>query len=85
MRELSDTYPDAERVLYQACRQMSFAEKWRQMGEIYHAAKLLHAAGVRSRNPNVSDEEIRQSWMRQVLGDRWMKTIEEARHGRAAG
>ena len=45
MAGLSDTSPEAERVLLEVLRKMPFARRWRQMGQIYHTVKSLHAAG----------------------------------------
>jgi hypothetical protein len=45
MAGLSDTSPEAARVLAEALRKMPFERKWRQMGEIYQLAKILQAAG----------------------------------------
>ena len=45
MAGLSDTSPEAERVLMEALRKMPFARRWRQMGEIFQLAKVLRAAG----------------------------------------
>ena len=49
MAGLSDTSPEAERVLLDALRKMPFARRWRQMGEIFQLANTLRAAG-RARN-----------------------------------
>ena len=45
MAGLSDTSPEAERVLLEVMRKMPFARRWRQMGEIFQVAKTLRAAG----------------------------------------
>jgi hypothetical protein len=45
MAGLSDTSPEAERVLLGVLRRMPFERRWRQIGEIYHLAKSLHAIG----------------------------------------
>jgi len=58
MAHISDTTPEAEALLRQIWRNMPFERKWRQMGILYHTGKLLHAAGMRARNPNVSPEAI---------------------------
>jgi hypothetical protein len=81
MARLNDTSADAERVLIESYRRMSMVEKWRQMGEIFSTAKSLHAAGVRFRNPDASDEEVHEAWLRQVLGPDLVRTIQESAHG----
>lgn len=68
MAGLSDTSPEAERVLIEVSRRMSPARKWRLLGEIYRDARALHAAGMRYRNPAVTPREITQAWVRTTLG-----------------
>jgi hypothetical protein len=46
MAGISDTSPEAARVLADVLRKMPFDRKWRQMGEIYQLAKTLRAAGA---------------------------------------
>jgi hypothetical protein len=82
MAGLNDTHPEAEQVQREAYRRMSFAAKWRQMGVLYRTARILHAAGVRYRNPNVTEELIQKEWRIAALGAELVKQIEEARHGR---
>jgi hypothetical protein len=81
MSQLNDTSPEAERVLIEAARKMSVARKWRQMGEIYHTARVLHAAGVRLRNPAASDQDIHDAWMAATLGPSLSEMVKEARNG----
>jgi hypothetical protein len=66
MAGISDTSPEAEEVLREIWRKMPFERKWRQMGILYHTGKLLHAAGLRARNPDVTDEEIHADWLAQA-------------------
>jgi hypothetical protein len=66
MAPISDTSPEAEEVLREIWRNMPFERKWRQMGILYHTGKLLHAAGMRDRNPHVSPEEIHADWLAQA-------------------
>ncbi len=82
MSQLTDTSPEAEQVLREACRNMPFARKWRQMGALYETARVLHAAGVRSRNPAATDAEIQEAWMAAVLGEALVKEVKEARRAR---
>ena|SRR5437763_1626973 len=70
MARPNDTSPEAEQVLREAYRRMPFARKWRLMGEMYHTAKVLHAAGFRQRNPGATDEAIHEAWMVAMLGER---------------
>jgi hypothetical protein len=82
MAALNDTHPEAEQVLCEAYRRMPFATKLRQMGDLYHTARLLHAAGVRFRDPAATDEMIRAEWRIAALGAELVQRIEEARRGR---
>jgi hypothetical protein len=69
MARLSDTSPEAEEVVRQTYRRMPFARKWRQMGVLYRTGRVLHAAGVRLRNPLASEAEIDRDWLHTTLGD----------------
>jgi hypothetical protein len=68
MAGLSDTSPEAERVLREALRRMPFARRWSQMGAIYNTARALHAAGLRDRQPTIADVEIAAAWRANVPG-----------------
>jgi hypothetical protein len=65
---LSDTSPDAERVMYEAYRRMSPARKWKNLADDYRMARDLHAAGMRLRDPGVTPAEIQAAWLRDTLG-----------------
>jgi hypothetical protein len=62
MANLTDTSPEAERVLREAYRKMTFAQKWRQMGAIYHTARVLHEAGIRVRDPAATAADVERAW-----------------------
>src|SRR5262249_31639853 len=66
LRKLSDTTPEAEQVLRDVLRQMPFERKWRQMGILYHTGKMLHAAGMRSRAPGATPEQVQADWAAQA-------------------
>ena len=68
MNRLTDTSPEAERVLIEVYRKMPFERKWRLLGDLFRTARILHAAGMRHRNPAVTDEEIHAAWVAQTLG-----------------
>ena len=68
MKRLTDTSPEAERVLAEAYRRMSPARKWDIMGQEIRLAPILHAAGVRLRNPAASPQEMVSSWVAAALG-----------------
>jgi hypothetical protein len=46
-----------------AYRRMPLARKWQILGESFATARSLHAAGVRLRQPGVSEAGIRQQWL----------------------
>jgi hypothetical protein len=81
MAGLNDTHPEAEQVLQEAYRKMPFESKLRQMGELYRAARLLHAAGFRYRNPDATEEMIQEEWRIISLGAELAHKVKEARSG----
>jgi hypothetical protein len=81
MAGLNDTSAEAEEVLREAYRKMSFAVKWRQMGALYHTAKVLHAMGVRQRNPAATEEMIQEEWRVVSLGAELAQKVKESKHG----
>lgn len=81
MAGLNDTHPEAEQVLREAYRRMPFAAKLEQMGELYRTARILHAAGVRYRNPKATEEMIQEEWRSISLGAELAQKLKEARHG----
>lgn len=64
----SDTSPEAEQVLLNVFRQMSMARRWLLMGETYRNGRMLHAMGVRLRDPSASRRDILEDWLRTQLG-----------------
>jgi hypothetical protein len=64
---LSDTSPEAKRVLVEVYRRMSPARKWQLMGETFRTAKTLHAAGYRRDHPDASPDELRSAWLAAVF------------------
>lgn len=68
MPPLSDTAPEAERVLIECYRRMPPERKWRNLDQAYKLARALHAAGVRSRRPGATGAEIQSDWIGAVLG-----------------
>jgi hypothetical protein len=68
MKRQSDTSPEAERVVTEAFRKMPPGQKWLHLGQNYRDARLLHAAGVRLRQPNATPRQIHEDWMRLHLG-----------------
>ncbi len=67
MAPVSDTSPEAERVLLEVYRRMTPAQKWLLLGRMYDDARALHAAGVRLRTPAATPREITAAWIRTNL------------------
>lgn len=82
MAGLNDTHPEVERVLREAYRRMPFAARVRQMDVLYRTARMLHAAGVRSRNPGATEETIQDEWRIAMLGEELVQKIKESRGGK---
>ena len=66
---LSDTTPEAERVLIELARAMPDARKIDQVFEMIETIRMLGMAGVRSRHPEASEEELRKR-MAAIVFDR---------------
>jgi hypothetical protein len=66
--QVSDTSPEAMRVLIDCYRKMPGSRKWKLLVDAYRYAGVLHAAGMRARNPGVSEAEIRRHWAATTLG-----------------
>src|SRR3712207_4403225 len=67
MAGISDTAPEAERVLTEVYRRMTPAQKWRQLGQMYQDARALHAAGLRATRPDITPGEVTDDWIRRNL------------------
>jgi len=63
MRGLSDTSPEAQRVLDAILRAMPVGRKWAQVNDVYRLCRSLHAAGVRSRQPGATPGQILDDWV----------------------
>lgn len=68
MSKPTDTSPEADRVLTTVYREMPIGKKWLLVGEDYRCARILHAAGVRQRNPAATSSDIQQAWLTASLG-----------------
>jgi hypothetical protein len=69
MRGVSDTSPEAERVLIECYRRMTPARKWQILGDAYRFARVLHASGVRRRIANANAADIHRDWFRLHFSD----------------
>jgi hypothetical protein len=79
MPRLSDTSPEAERVLVDVFRRMPAERKWLQLGQIFSDARYLHALGVRQQSPHASARQIQESWLRINQGFVILEAIREPR------
>jgi hypothetical protein len=77
IKPLSDTSPEAGRVLTGVYRAMSPARKWALLGDLYRTGRRLHAAGVRLRDPSATTAEIRKAWIAAEVGQFPRPEIEE--------
>lgn len=66
---LSDTTPEAERVLIELARAMPDARKIDQVFEMIDTVRMIGMAGVRSRHPGASEKELRKR-MAAIVFDR---------------
>jgi hypothetical protein len=66
---LSDTTPEAERLLIELARAMPDARKIDQVFEMIETIRTVGMAGVRSRHPGASEEESRRR-MAAIVFDR---------------
>ena len=65
---MTDTSPEARRVLDAVYRQMPPGRKLRLQGADYRLERTLHEAGVRSRQPGATADDVRRSWNLVRLG-----------------
>ncbi len=68
MAKLSDTSPEAGRVLTQAYRRQTPGQKWLRLGAMYRDARQLHSAGVRLRDPSATPRDVLAHWLTVNLG-----------------
>jgi hypothetical protein len=65
---LSDTSPEAERVLTEVYRRLSPGQKALLLDQMYRDVRALHAAGVRLRQPDASGRDVLADWIARNLG-----------------
>jgi hypothetical protein len=76
MSQLTDTRPEAERVLTDDCLTLSMGEKWLRIGRRIDLSRRLHASRFRRLRPGATDREILEDYMYLTLG---AKLVEELR------
>jgi len=65
-----DTPPEFDGVVASVYRRMPLIRKWQVLGETFAAARVLHAAGVRLREPGATPDRIRHDWLATSFGYR---------------
>jgi hypothetical protein len=78
---LSDTLPEAQRVLAQVYRQMSMERKAAIVDDLHQITRRLFEAGVRARDPEASDEKILDQYMRQTMCRELYEAVRRHRDG----
>jgi hypothetical protein len=66
---LSDTSPEAARVQLAALRAMPGSRRAEMAMEMSEAVRETARAGIRSRHPEYSDEQVHLAFLRLVLGE----------------
>lgn len=66
---LSDTHPKIEALQLQLLRQAPAWRKANMLGQMYETVKQLAYQGLRKRQPNLSEIEIRRCLADLLLGD----------------
>ena len=77
MNLLSDTTPEAQRVLTESYRRMSPERRWRIMRDAYRTARALHEAGFRMRHPDATRRMVQADWRKMSLGPLWQPALAE--------
>jgi hypothetical protein len=77
MPRLSDTSPEAERVLVDVYRRMPAGRKWLQLGQMFHDARYMHALGLRHQNPRATARQVQESWLEINLGFKARESLPE--------
>lgn len=68
MPRLSDTTPEADRVLAEAYRRMPVERKWRIVSGLIQQGRVFHETGLRRRWPELSAGEVRDDWIEVHYG-----------------
>ena len=65
---LTDTHPEAERVLIELLRQVPVWRKLEMMGQLNATARRLAMAGLREQYPEATEAELRRRLADRLLG-----------------
>src|SRR4051794_19213002 len=77
MSALTDTTPEAQRVLNECLRRMSPERRWRMILDLQRTARALHEAGYRMRHPGATRRAIQADWRKMALGALWQSQFAE--------
>ncbi len=77
MTTLTDTSPEAQRVLTECYRRMPMDRKWQIMRDAYRMSRALHESGFRMRNPGATRRMIQADWRKMTLGPLWQPGFAE--------
>ena len=70
-----DTTPDADEVQLEAYRRMGGPGRAAIMFRLNELSRQATIAGIRSRHPDYTDEELRLAFARLVLGDDCVRAV----------
>src|SRR6266436_10371744 len=77
MTTLTDTSPEAQRVLADCYRRMPMERKWQIMRDAYRMSRALHESGFRMRNPDATRRMVQADWRKMTLGRLWQPSFAE--------
>ena len=69
LRGPTDTDPSIEKMQINRWREMTLEDKVRLFGQLCRDARIMTFAGIRSRNPGISERECLLEYARITLGD----------------
>jgi len=67
---INDTPKEIREIQYELYRKMSPGKKIRLVFDAYKTGQILAIAGIRMRNPLATEDEVKQIWRKQHLGER---------------
>jgi hypothetical protein len=76
---LTDTTPEAQRVLTECYRRMPMDREWQIMGDAYRMARALHESGFRMRHSDATRRMVQADWRKMTLGPLWLPQFAEVR------
>lgn len=78
---MSDTSPEADRILIAIYRNMSIEDKWRRLSILYRTGRDLHEMGYRQRHPDATADDIVDDWMRLTLAPQLYQDVRNSIDG----